>query len=292
MTNYTPLRYPFFWVLLFTLLIGTATLPIQAQEANGGDPPGDSAAYQTLTKNETNLYLPMIARQESTSGTTPPRVFNAIPIVGQPVDRPAAVNPDMNLAIRDAINTTGVLDLVDIDGPSDQNAPQLIGLFQPARVPTFTTLYQVYDWDWSCNPPDGCRGEPIQSSAVTLVAMATTPGEAIHIPSRDPQIFVGGYKALVLYADANQITLGYTREDTPAIGYLVHLDGIRVDPALLMLYQAKNAAGRSELPALRNNEPFATAVGKTMRVAIRDTGAFRDPRSRKDWWQGFVVSNW
>ena len=100
-------------------------------------------------------------------------------------------------------------------------------------------------------------------------------------------IYAGGYKALVLYAEETRITLTYTREDTPARGYLVHLEDVQVDPTLLALYRAQDAAGRKQLPALHNQERFANAIGSTIKVAIRDTGSFMDPRARKDWWKGF-----
>ncbi|MEZ4680618.1 MAG: hypothetical protein R2932_41020 [Caldilineaceae bacterium] len=239
------------------------------------------------------LYLPIVARQAAvdspspTPPATPEPAFNAIPIAGAPSDRPAAEHPDLNLAIRSYVSTSGELTLVNNDGPTDTNAPQMNAIFQPARLPTFTALYQVHDWDWACGAT-GCRRDPLQTPPVTLVAMATTPGEALHIPSRGPQIYAGGYKALVLYADATRITLAYTRDDTAAVGYIVHMEDIRVMSTLLTLYQEKDAAGRHELPALHNDEPFATAAGASIKLAIRDTGSFMDPRSRKDWWVGFV----
>jgi len=87
------------------------------------------------------------------------------------------------------------------------------------------------------------------------------------------------------------MTLGYTRDDTVATGYVVHLENVCVDPNLLALYRAQNdAAGfraTGFLPALRANEKLGTAFGDEMQVAVRDRGAFLDPRSRKDWWQGY-----
>jgi hypothetical protein len=40
------------------------------------------------------------------------------------------------------------------------------------------------------------------------------------------------------------------------------------------------------LPALRPGQPIGRAPGSEIDAAIRDSGAFLDPRSRKDWWQG------
>lgn len=267
-------------LLLVHLLFVLQPTSVYAQDDGQGTIPNG-------TVPRAKLYLPMIANQQPSvaptpsPSPTPTAVFDAIPVEGDPTDRPAIEHPDLNLSIRSHIVTSATLALVDNDGPTDPNAPQLDGLFQPTRLPTFAATYQVYDWDWAC----GCRGDALTMPPVTLLALATTPGEAIHIPTRGPQIYAGGYKAMVLYADLNRITLGFTRNDTAAVGYIVHLEDVVVDGALLALYEEKNEAGRSELPALRNNEPFATALGTEIRIAIRDTGTFMEPRSRKDWWK-------
>ena len=66
--------------------------------------------------------------------------------------------------------------------------------------------------------PGGCRGGPIDAWEVTLLGFGTTPGEALASPSRNAQVYPGGYVALVLYADKMRLTLGFTREDTVAHG--------------------------------------------------------------------------
>ncbi len=40
------------------------------------------------------------------------------------------------------------------------------------------------------------------------------------------------------------------------------------------------------LPALVNDQKVGSALTVSMTVAIRDGGAFMDPRSDKDWWAG------
>lgn len=92
---------------------------------------------------------------------------------------------------------------------------------------------------------------PLDHVAATLVTLAAGAGESPGIPHRRAQIYGGGYKALVLYAEPTRITLGYTRDDSVANGYTVHLEGICVDPNLVALYRSSNAAGRGFLPALR-----------------------------------------
>jgi hypothetical protein len=79
--------------------------------------------------------------------------------------------------------------------------------------------------------------------------------------------------------------LKYTGEDNVVHGYTLHLEEICVDPDLLALYQFWNTAGREQLPALAAGQSFAVALEGEIRVAIRDTGAFLDPRSEKDWWK-------
>jgi hypothetical protein len=202
-----------------------------------------------------------------------------------PTDPPAANHPDKNLALRGYITTTAYLGLVDLPGGSaDPLAPQLAGLFADNRVPILGHVYKVYDWDWSCN----CRGAPINDYEVTLAGMGTKPGEIIQVPGSGYDIgrMPSGYSVMVLYASSNRITLKYTRDDDVIHGYTIHLENVGVDPSLLALYDSMNTAGRVRLPALYAGQGLGHALGSEIQVAIRDTGAFLDPRSHLDWWQG------
>jgi hypothetical protein len=198
-----------------------------------------------------------------------------------PTDRPAEEHGDLNLALRGYELTSATKGLVDYGGGTDDKAPQLPGLFADDRTPTFSDVYQVHHWDWGCN----CRGPVITDPEVTLAGMAVTPGETIHVPSSGYEIG-GGYEVLVLYASRERITLKYTREDNVVWGYTIHVENVCVEPSLLALYESWNKAGRDHLPALRAGQAFGRARSDEIRVAIRDTGAFMDPRSRKDWWKG------
>jgi hypothetical protein len=278
--------YGFVFVLM--LLLSGLTHHTYAQAAPAGlSDPANASSGGTLpppgTIPDYALYLPLVGVSAQVINDP---IFNAIPVMGPPIDHAAAINGDLNLALRSYISITAALTLVDINGSIDPDAPQLAGLFTPPRLPTFTGVYQVYDWNWSCGQ-DGCRGLLLTEPEVTLLAMTVTPGERLYIPTRNGEIFSGGYKALVLYAEAQRITLVYTRQDTPAVGYVVQLEDIIVEPALLALYNQLNTDGRSKLPALRHGETFGVAASATLKVAIRDTGSFLDPRSRKDWWKGF-----
>lgn len=272
--------------ILFSCIVSLSVIAQHTYAQSAADLP-DSPANGTLPPGtipgDVALYLPLV---RTSVVVTTPVTFNAIPVSGPPIDRPAAINGDLNLSLRSYTSTIGALTLVDINGDIDADAPQLAGLFNPPRLPIFTNLYRVYDWNWGCSA-DGCRGAPLTEPPVTLLEMAVTVGEPLRIPSRGPAIFSGDYKAMVLYAEAQRITLVYTRQDTPAIGYVVHIEDVIVDPALLALYNQLNAAGRTQLPALHNGETLGAAAGALIKVAIRDTGSFLDPRSRKDWWIGY-----
>lgn len=212
--------------------------------------------------------------------------YTTVPVDGGGLHHPDALHADLNLSLRGYAPTDAPPNLFDKDGPVDGDPPQLAGIFEDYRPPTFGQSYRVNDWNWSCGE-HGCAAGPLDHVAATLVTLAASPGEHLGIPHRGAQVYGGGYKALVLYAEATRITLGYTREDSVANGYAVHLENICVDPNLLALYQGSNAAGRGFLPALREDETLGTTPSGAVLVAVRDRGVFFDPRSRLDWWHGF-----
>ena len=234
----------------------------------------------TASPTEQRIYLPFMTAAPQACQPIPGGEYGTLSVNPPPTDRPAEHHADLNLSLRGYTPTHAYKGLVDYAGGHDPNAPRLSGLFPDGRTATFRSVYQVYDWDWACN----CRGAPIASPPVTLAGLATTPGEPIRVP--DSGYTIGcGYEVLVLYADAHRITLKYTRDDNVVHGYTLHLEHICVDPALLALYDAWNAAGRARLPALRAGQALGRARGVEIGVAIRDSGTFMDPRSRKDWWQ-------
>ncbi len=221
--------------------------------------------------------------------------FDLLTVVGPPPDYPDKTHPDLNLTWRGYASAPEPLELIELSGDTDPDAPQLAGLFQPNRVATIRAVYRVNDWLWDSTRcggrGGGCPGGLIDTWAVTMLGLVTQPGEPLTIPARHAEIFAGGFKALVLYADERQITLGYSRRDSVAAGYVVHLLGVCVDPNLLALYRAQNDANdrrvSGQLPALRNGQPFGVALSHELKVSIRDNGSFMDPRSAKDWWRGY-----
>jgi len=206
--------------------------------------------------------------------------YGTLTIEGRPEMRPAADHPDLNLARRGWELADATRGLVDYGGATDPGAPRLAGLL--ATAPIVRATYRVYDWDWGRM----ARGAPIASPPVTLITLAANPQQLVRVPDSG-RTLGDGYQVLVLYADTGRITLKYTREDSVVVGYTLHLENVRVAPDLLALYREADAGGRSRLPALRAGQALGWAVGDAIGVAIRDNGAFMDPRSRKDWWPGY-----
>ncbi len=268
----------------------------------------DTAIAGTFTMSGTgtftytdSVFLPLVlngyppAPPAPVCPITSTRRYGLIPVPGNPADHPDYLHGDLNLSLRGWEPVTGVsLGLVNYNGAGDSNAPNLKGIFADGRVPVFTAAYQVYNWDWGCGA-DGCRGNLLNTWNTTLLGMQATPGEALRIPNRAPDIYQGNYRALVLYAEENRLTLVYVEEDTVANGYAVHFEDVCVDPNLLALYRSRVDANgwridngsdpHYQLPALNNGQTLGTAGGSEIKVAIRDRGAFMDPRSQKDWWR-------
>lgn len=237
--------------------------------------------YPTAMPRPTKTPTPRPTATPNACQSIPGVSYSTLPLNPPPTDRPAEQHGDLNLALRGYELTSAAKGLVYYNGNPDGNAPQLYSLFGDNRTPAFTNVYRVRDWDWGCN----CRGGAIAYPAVTLLGMGTTPGEIIRVP-RSGYDVGQGYTAFVLYASEDRITLKYTREDNVVRGYTVHIEGVCTEPSLLSLYRARNDAGRGSMPVLAGGQPLGRARGGEIRIAIRDTGTFMDPRARRDWWQG------
>jgi hypothetical protein len=179
--------------------------------------------------------------------------------------------------------------LVDYDGATDPDAPQLSGLLASNRGGVIGRTFRRYDWTWneSGPPPYGARGGLNREWPATVVELAAQPGETVFTPPR-PSDIGAGFVALALYVGDDELTLAYFRQDGVADGYVVHLRGLCTDPAFVTAYRAQLTDGRratGRLPALRSGQPLGVARSPGIIVAVRDRGAFMDPRSRKDWWR-------
>lgn len=263
-----------------------------------GPQPGSQAAI------EPRAYLPIARRAGDTTppaacSTTSNNAYTTIPIEGGFYKGNALTdeNADFRLSVISYTLVSAPLQLVDYAGDTDPNAPRLHGIYEPNRVPAFVRAAKRFDWNWneSGPPPYGSRGGVNDDWPVSVLDLGGAKGESVFIPERAPIVFADGngeYHAMVLYAGERELTLTYTRNDSVQ-GYVVHMLNFCVDPNLVALYRAqlqngKRATGR--LPGLRNNQPVGVVLGDTVTVAVRDVGAFLDPRSRKDWWQGIATA--
>lgn len=217
--------------------------------------------------------------------------------------RPANLHADKNLKLRGYQATTMLFTpgLIDYgpgsEDPSGNTPPQLATLFSPARSTINTAagnFYQINDWNWASSPTPGTRGSPLTARPVTALGLPSTPGETLYTPS-STYLINAGIQAMVVYADADSITIKYSREDSTATatGYAVFVSNICTDPVLLALYTSLDGGARNvfsgkgsqtyNLPYLRPGQAFGTALGNSVIVAVKD-GPFEDPRSCQGWW--------
>ncbi|MEM8862079.1 MAG: hypothetical protein AAGD96_27480, partial [Chloroflexota bacterium] len=184
-------------------------------------------------------------------------------------------------------------ELVDYGSDDPTQPPQLATLFSPNQVPAFSGFYQVHQWNWASSPTPGERAEPISFPKVTALSFDLDSGTPLYAPSSGYDIG-GGVEVIVLFADEDTVTLHYTREDSAARGYTLHIDQICTNPNLLALYNSLDAANGPryeypssgyDLPTLPAGQMFGTTSNSDMVIAIADTGAYQDPRSCNEWWQ-------
>ena len=185
--------------------------------------------------------------------------YTTVAVTGGGDGRPDNLHGDLNLGLRGYTPVDAASALIDKNGPVDGDPPQLAGILADGRLPGFGQGYQVYDWDWNCAGGLGCRAALLDHVEVALLTVDTALGEEIGIPHRGAQIYDGGYKALVLYAEETRLTLGYTREDSVANGYVVHIENVCVDPNLLALYRSSNAAGGVRCPHSATKTSWASS---------------------------------
>jgi hypothetical protein len=243
-------------------------------------------APATLTPR---AFLPSVALATACP-TASSTVFDLVPIEGA-YYKNNALTDEKRRRPSSGAPASASLGLVEYGGPTDPNAPKFNGMFEPNRTPAIRAAYRVYGWNWadggpSPTPPYGTRGAINTSWPAHVIDLTTSPGETLQIPERSVVIWSGGNVALVLYASETEVTFAYTRNDS-VLGMSSMLN-LCVNPALVTAYRAQlNSAGKratGHLPALKVGQTLGTARAGWVTVAIRDTGAYMDPRSRKDWW--------
>ena len=193
---------------------------------------------------------------------------------------PAVDDPDIRLTKRGRVDSGEPRSLIDVGGDTDPRAPQLGTLLGGVNTsPNITNVYQVNDYD-GASPIVNDHGN---NWGVTLMEWGTDPNQTIHAPHTGYKISEL-YNYTVLYASEHELTLKNTLEDDVVFGYTVHLTDLNVNPVLLEMYNKNEASGRNMLLAIPCGFPVGTALNSAFDAAIRDTGSYMDPRSRKDWW--------
>jgi hypothetical protein len=231
------------------------------------------------------VYLPLALNaypEPAACNPIPGETYTAISVVledSQPPSPSAEEDAGFNINLLDFHTRSDHQYWVSV-GDGIYSPPQFAYVYADPHRPSISESYQLY----YNGAPAISEYRPVDVSALGL---PTTPGQVIHVPERfggGVVIDVHGYKALVLYASQQSITLKYTREDGLAGGYTVHIDGICVEPTLQALYDQVDAEGRTDLPAVFGHQPIGRAWGEEIRIAIRDVGTLLDPRWQNDWW--------
>lgn len=232
--------------------------------------------------NSGRQYMPMVSGGPAPTARCeiPNTRYETLSIQGGPITVNPETDANLNLGYRGYKQTNAPLILVSYGPVTDRSAPQFPAMFADNRVPVFSKAYQRYRWDAGCN----CPVDTSSPWPSTVLGLRTNPDEVIAAPDSGYDIG-GGKEFMILYAGETGITLHIGRQDD-LDGYVIHIEGVCIEPDLLALYRRTHAAGRGELPALRARQPLGRALGEEIQVAVRDNGHFLDPRSRNDWWQG------
>jgi hypothetical protein len=201
-------------------------------------------------------------------------------------------NPEINITMRSYKEVNQKAELVSYGGDTDPVMPPNFGTLFPNRLPSMVKTYSVYSWDYANNK----RGTNIETNwPVNLIGLYTIAGESIVAPKAGRTIGNGNV-LMVLYATDNTLVFTHSTSDLytdengnwSSDGYLIYVDDICVDRNLLTLYQQQNSAGRGSLPVLATGQVFGYGKGIDIKVGIRDSMDWMDPRAQKDWWQGYT----
>ena len=185
----------------------------QEKEAAAEDPPGAEQAPDAISC-------------PGTSGAS----FTTVPVTGGGLNHPDSEHADLNLALRGYSPTSVAAELVDKDGPggrrsrrnwpasSPTTAARPLGRPIVSMTGTGTAAIMVVRSARSIRWPPPClRWPPAQANrwAFRTAVRRFTAAATRHWCSMP---------------SPTRITLGYTRDDSVANGYVVHLENVCVDP--------------------------------------------------------------
>ena len=260
------------------------------------------------------LFIPLVAKYPTPAFACPTTSSNSY--VEQPVfqtetdnpPRPAYNHADKNLQDLRGYQAAPPgnaksFNVLTISTPDSQMPPQFGSIFNPARIPVFSQVYQINNWNWANSPAPGTRGTPVTNPPVTALGLQTTQGETLHAPTHARTLSdgLGQGSSVVIFADADSIALHMEPSDTSATGYTVHIINLCTDPNLLALYNTLDSPTgprytqyndpgtlHYNLPGLHAGDVIGVARDTEIVVSIVDTGTTQDPRvcstTQFDWW--------
>ncbi len=203
-----------------------------------------------------------------------------------PVNGDPANSPEINLRLRGFGPVNESPTLISRNGNAyglDNQMPPQISTLYGGPVPQIAKTYVVYEWDFQNNKSLAPQ-QATPNYKVHLVGLQATPGQKLVGLTAGRKIDSAGDVFMVMYATKTDITFTHSPSDSLLGGYLFYFVDLCVDPNLLAAYQKDNAVGRSNLPVVATGQEFGTAGNTDVKVGIRDTMSFVDPRYKQDWW--------
>ena len=258
-------------VLPFGLILFLGLLSLfSVQQAAGSawretDAPGGTVPPLTST-----LHLPVIY-QGLDGAAAAGAQLNAVPIHANLPHCPHGAPPDVDLAVRSWAPYRGYLGLVGYGGETDPRcAPNRRRVCCPTGAGHGGGEPRVR-LELELQPALRLPGRPDYLALRRLpYYLATTPGEESASPRAD--IFQGVIALPVLYAARPSASPWPTARRQHGVR-LRRAHGRRGrSPRAGGLYRELDAAGRRELPGLRNGEVLGVAAGEAIKVAVRDQG--------------------
>ncbi len=211
-----------------------------------------------------------------------------MPLNGDPVN-----SPEINLRLRGFGPVNESPALISRNGNAyglDNQMPPQISSLYGGPVPQIVKTYVVYEWDFQNNKSLAPQ-QATPNYKVHLIGLQATPGQKLVGLTAGRKIDSAGDVFMVMYATKTDITFTHSPSDSLLGGYLFYFVDLCVDPNLLAAYQKDNAAGRNDLPVVAPGQIFGTAGTADVKVGIRDTMSFVDPRYKQDWWSWNGTAN-
>lgn len=194
-------------------------------------------------------------------------------------------SPDVNINLRGYVAVDESTELQSRHGNNygldDKMPPQISSLYGGA-FPQIIKTYRVYEWDFNNN-----RSLAPQTASpnfsVHMIGLSASKGQSL-LGLRAGRSIDGTNVFMVLYATKNYILFTHSNGDNLFDGYLYYFLGLCVDSNLLAAYNSDAGGGRAQLPVIGTGQVFGYGGSEDVKVVIRDTMSFVDPRAKEDWW--------